>query len=163
NNEGDPSRCTVWIRVRPAQFQWALIGTLVSNKEPELSLENIQASQNGSYSCWAHNTRTLRYQTSEPSDITVLESISGATFTTSPNPPITEGSSVTLTCDASGFNISRDWMKDGQHLSAGVNITFSDDKKTASINHVNKGDAGKYLCKLTNPVSSAKVEYSHRK
>lgn len=57
-------------------------------------------------------------------------------------------------------------MKDGQHLSAGVNITISEGKKTASINPVNKGDAGKYLCKLTNPVSSAEVEYSltvHRK
>ncbi|CAB1333940.1 unnamed protein product, partial [Coregonus sp. 'balchen'] len=57
----------------PAQFQWALNGTLLSNKGPELRLDNIQASQSGSYSCWAHNTRTLRYQTPEPSDITVLE------------------------------------------------------------------------------------------
>ncbi|KAK6326689.1 hypothetical protein J4Q44_G00023340 [Coregonus suidteri] len=56
----------------PAQFQWALNGTLLSNQGPELRLVNIQASQSGSYSCWAHNTRTLRYQTSEPSDITVL-------------------------------------------------------------------------------------------
>ncbi|XP_038849186.1 carcinoembryonic antigen-related cell adhesion molecule 1-like [Salvelinus namaycush] len=150
----------------PAQFQWAMNRTLLSNMGPEFRLENIQANQSGSYSCWAHNTRTLRYQTSEPSDITVLESISDDTFNTSPNPPIIEGSFVTLTCDASGFNVTRDWMKDGQHLSAGVNITISEDKKTASINPVNKGDAGKYLCKLTNPVSSAEVEYSltvHRK
>uniref|UniRef100_A0A4W5M0E7 Ig-like domain-containing protein n=1 Tax=Hucho hucho TaxID=62062 RepID=A0A4W5M0E7_9TELE len=56
----------------PAQFQWALNGTLMSNKGPELRMENIQPNQSGSYSCWVYNTRTLRYQTSEPSNITVL-------------------------------------------------------------------------------------------
>uniref|UniRef100_A0A8C8F4F1 Ig-like domain-containing protein n=1 Tax=Oncorhynchus tshawytscha TaxID=74940 RepID=A0A8C8F4F1_ONCTS len=49
----------------PAQFRWALNGELLSNQGPVLRLENIQASQSGRYSCWAHNTRTLRYQTSE--------------------------------------------------------------------------------------------------
>uniref|UniRef100_A0A4W5M076 Ig-like domain-containing protein n=1 Tax=Hucho hucho TaxID=62062 RepID=A0A4W5M076_9TELE len=49
----------------PAQFQWAMNTTLLSNMGPKLRLENIQASQSGSYSCWAHNTRTLRWATSE--------------------------------------------------------------------------------------------------
>uniref|UniRef100_A0A4W5M0F7 Ig-like domain-containing protein n=1 Tax=Hucho hucho TaxID=62062 RepID=A0A4W5M0F7_9TELE len=90
----------------------------------------------------------------------VHEPISGATITPTPNPPIIKGRNVTLTCDASGSIITRDWMKDGQHLSAGVNITISKDKKTLFISPVNKGDAGKYLCKLINPVSSAEAEYS---
>ncbi|KAM9513145.1 cell adhesion molecule CEACAM1-like isoform 2-T2 [Salvelinus alpinus] len=143
-----------------AEFQWALNGTLLSNKGPELRLDNIQHNQSGSYSCWAYNTRTLRYQTSGLSDITVLEPISGATITTTPNTPIIMGRYVTLTCDASGSIITKDWMKDGQHLSAGGNITISEDKKTLFISSVNKGDAGKYLCKLNNPVSSAEAEYS---
>ncbi|CAB1333931.1 unnamed protein product [Coregonus sp. 'balchen'] len=58
-----------------AQFQWALNRTLLSNIGPELWLENIHGNQSGSYSCWAHNTRTLRYQISEFSDITVLGKI----------------------------------------------------------------------------------------
>ncbi|XP_045064268.1 carcinoembryonic antigen-related cell adhesion molecule 5-like [Coregonus clupeaformis] len=143
----------------PAQFQWALNGTLLSNKGPELRLENIQASQSGSYSCWAHNTRTLRYQTPEPSDITVLEPISGATITTSPNPPIIEGNSVTLTCDASGSIISREWMKDGQLLSAGGNMIISEDKRVLSINPVKRTDSGEYLCRVSNPISTADAKH----
>ncbi|XP_045064328.1 carcinoembryonic antigen-related cell adhesion molecule 5 isoform X2 [Coregonus clupeaformis] len=143
----------------PAQFQWALNGTLLSNQGPELRLENIQASQSGSYSCWAHNTRTLRYQTSEPYDITVLDLISGAIITTSPNPPIIEGNSVTLTCDASGSIISREWMKDGQLLSAGGNMIISEDKRVLSINPVKRTDSGEYLCRVSNPISTADAKH----
>ncbi|XP_045064563.1 carcinoembryonic antigen-related cell adhesion molecule 2-like isoform X2 [Coregonus clupeaformis] len=143
----------------PAQFQWALNGTLLSNIGPELRLENIQAKQSGSYSCWAHNTRTLRYQTSEPSAITVLEPISGAIITTSPNPPIIEGNSVTLTCDASGSITTREWMKDGQLLSAGGNMIISEDKRVLSINPVKRTDSGEYLCRVSNPISTADAKH----
>ncbi|KAK6291207.1 hypothetical protein J4Q44_G00383960 [Coregonus suidteri] len=122
---------------------------------PELRLENIQANQSGSYSCCAHNTRTLRYQTSEPSDITVLEPISVATITTYPNPPIIEGSSVTSTCDASGSITTREWMKDGQLLSAGGNVIISEDNRVLSINPVKRTDSGQYLCRVSNPISTA--------
>ncbi|XP_045064270.1 carcinoembryonic antigen-related cell adhesion molecule 5-like [Coregonus clupeaformis] len=129
----------------PAQFQWALNGTLLYNRGPELSLEHIQASQSGSYSCWAHNTRTLRYQISEPSDITVLERISNVNIPNPTNLPIIEGNYVTLTCDASGSISTREWMKAGQPLSLSDNILFSEDNKTASINPVKRTDSGIYM------------------
>uniref|UniRef100_A0A8C7RV68 Ig-like domain-containing protein n=1 Tax=Oncorhynchus mykiss TaxID=8022 RepID=A0A8C7RV68_ONCMY len=138
----------------PAQFQWALNGELLSNQGPVLKLENIQASQSGRYSCWAHNTRTLRYQTSEPSDITV------AKLTISPNPPIIEGGSVTLTCDASGSISNRDWMKDGQPLSPSERIIFSEDNKTVSISPLNLTDSGIFLCHLANLVSNVNASYN---
>ncbi|XP_021479415.2 carcinoembryonic antigen-related cell adhesion molecule 1 isoform X2 [Oncorhynchus mykiss] len=144
----------------PAQFQWALNGELLSNQGPVLKLENIQASQSGRYSCWAHNTRTLRYQTSEPSDITVLERISSAKLTISPNPPIIEGGSVTLTCDASGSISNRDWMKDGQPLSPSERIIFSEDNKTVSISPLNLTDSGIFLCHLANLVSNVNASYN---
>ncbi|XP_038850731.1 carcinoembryonic antigen-related cell adhesion molecule 5-like isoform X1 [Salvelinus namaycush] len=142
-----------------AQFQWLLNGTLLSNNRPELRLENIQANQSGSYSCWAHNTRTLRYQTSEPSDITVLEPISGANITTTPNSSIIEGGSVNLTCDASGAVITREWMKDGNPLSAGGNIIISEDKSMLSINPVKRTDTGEYGCRVSNPISTANAKH----
>ncbi|KAJ8005225.1 hypothetical protein DPEC_G00144420 [Dallia pectoralis] len=144
----------------PAQFQWALNGTMLSNKGPELSLKNIQASQSGSYICWAHNAITLRYKTSEPANITVIQTIINAEIKISPNTPTIEGSSITLTCDAFGSNITREWKKDDLYLLAVGNISISDDKKTVSIKHVKKSDEGKYLCNLVNPVSSAAVEYT---
>ncbi|XP_029535038.2 carcinoembryonic antigen-related cell adhesion molecule 1-like isoform X4 [Oncorhynchus nerka] len=144
----------------PAQFQWALNGELLSNQGPVLRLENIQASQSGRYSCWAHNTRTLRYQTSEPSDITVLERISSAKLTISPNPPIIEGGSVTLTCDASGSISKRDWMKDGQPLSPSERMIFSEDNKTVSISPLNLTDSGIFLCHLANLLSNENASYN---
>ncbi|CAB1333944.1 unnamed protein product, partial [Coregonus sp. 'balchen'] len=69
-----------------------------------------------------------------------------------PNPPIIEWGSVTLTCDAAGFNITREWMNDGQPLSSGDNIILSEDKRVLSIKK--RTDSGEYLCRVSNPVSS---------
>ncbi|CAB1333917.1 unnamed protein product, partial [Coregonus sp. 'balchen'] len=70
--------------------------------------------------------------------------VSGATITFTPNLLIIEGGSVTLTCDAAGFNITREWMKDGQPLSSGDNIILSEDKRVLSIKK--RTDSGEYLC-----------------
>ncbi|XP_036797604.1 carcinoembryonic antigen-related cell adhesion molecule 5 isoform X3 [Oncorhynchus mykiss] len=118
----------------PAQFQWALNGELLSNQGPVLKLENIQASQS--------------------------ERISSAKLTISPNPPIIEGGSVTLTCDASGSISNRDWMKDGQPLSPSERIIFSEDNKTVSISPLNLTDSGIFLCHLANLVSNVNASYN---
>ncbi|XP_045064324.1 carcinoembryonic antigen-related cell adhesion molecule 1-like isoform X2 [Coregonus clupeaformis] len=86
--------------------------------------------------------------------LNVYEPISGATITTSPNPPIIEGNSVTLTCDASGSIISREWMMVGQPLYSGDNIIFSENNRVLFINSANRTDSGEYLCGVSNPVSS---------
>uniref|UniRef100_A0A8D0CHL8 Ig-like domain-containing protein n=1 Tax=Scleropages formosus TaxID=113540 RepID=A0A8D0CHL8_SCLFO len=44
-----------------AQFQWHFNGAKLDKVGKELKLENIQQNQSGNYSCWAHNTVTLRY------------------------------------------------------------------------------------------------------
>ncbi|XP_055359199.1 carcinoembryonic antigen-related cell adhesion molecule 6-like [Betta splendens] len=57
-----------------AQFTWFLNRTQLPDTGPELRLTNIQTSQSGDYSCQAFNTKTLRYQTSQPLALTVLVS-----------------------------------------------------------------------------------------
>ncbi|KAL7886544.1 hypothetical protein AOLI_G00042650 [Acnodon oligacanthus] len=136
-----------------AEFQWAVNGTMLSAEGPEFNLTNIQTNQSGSYTCTAHNTKTLRYSTSEPIHITVMEKVSGATIT-GPTDLVIEGNSADLSCDASGTNVTTEWMKDNQKLSPSNNITFSADNRSVSISPVSRTDGGEYRCTLSNPVSS---------
>ncbi|CAB1333939.1 unnamed protein product [Coregonus sp. 'balchen'] len=85
------------------------------------------------------------------------ETVSGATITITPNLLIIKGGgggSVTLTCDAADFNITREWMKDCQPLSSGDNIIFSENNRVLSINPVKRTYNGEYLCRVSNPVIS---------
>ncbi|KAK6326691.1 hypothetical protein J4Q44_G00023360 [Coregonus suidteri] len=121
-----------------AQFQWALNRTLLSNIGPELWLENIHANQSGSYSCWAHNTRTLRYQISEFSDITVLGLCAGQSVL--PPGPLTGAIggrvkfTTTLSPPAKPF-VSVSWTFNRVNIitSTTVNITNADHKDRISL------------------------------
>lgn len=56
----------------PAAFQWSLSGVLLPETGAEVRLINIQRNQSGSYVCQAFNYKTLQYQTSRPSVISIL-------------------------------------------------------------------------------------------
>ncbi|XP_053350012.1 carcinoembryonic antigen-related cell adhesion molecule 5-like [Clarias gariepinus] len=56
-----------------AEFQWAVNGTELGEMGQELRLSNIQSNYTGNYNCMAHNKQSLRYSTSEPIGITVLD------------------------------------------------------------------------------------------
>ncbi|XP_078143205.1 cell adhesion molecule CEACAM2-like [Centroberyx gerrardi] len=142
---------------RPAAlFHWALNEDLLSDTGPELRLNNIQMRQSGNYSCQAHNSKTLRYQTSQPSLVTVLERISGASITGSTNRPV-EGNSVNLTCDAAGSVPTREWRKDGSPLNN--DITLHDEGRLLSFSALKRTDSGEYSCKVSNPISSEEAKY----
>uniref|UniRef100_A0A3P9AXP2 Ig-like domain-containing protein n=1 Tax=Maylandia zebra TaxID=106582 RepID=A0A3P9AXP2_9CICH len=63
--------CSVGSRP-PAHFKWFLNGDQLPDTGSELRLMDVQMSQSGNYICQAFNSRTLRYETSPPSAITVL-------------------------------------------------------------------------------------------
>uniref|UniRef100_A0A667ZWG2 Ig-like domain-containing protein n=1 Tax=Myripristis murdjan TaxID=586833 RepID=A0A667ZWG2_9TELE len=137
----------------PAQFQWALNGAPLSDTGPELRLNNIQMKQSGNYSCQAHNTKTLRYQTSQPS-----QRVSAASITEPPVTPV-EGKPVNLTCDAAGSVLTREWRKDGSPVSPGSNIILHDNNRVLSFSPLKRTDSGEYSCTASNPVSSAEAKY----
>ncbi|KAM4568075.1 cell adhesion molecule CEACAM6-like [Fundulus diaphanus] len=56
-----------------AEFTWSLNGNPLPDTGPELNLKNIQISQSGNYSCQAFNNKTQKYQTSQPSAVSVLD------------------------------------------------------------------------------------------
>ncbi|XP_063055891.1 carcinoembryonic antigen-related cell adhesion molecule 5-like [Engraulis encrasicolus] len=141
-----------------AQFQWALNGTLLGREGPELRLENVQPSQSGKYTCWAHNRKTQRYTLSYPTSITVLENISDATITITGDKVIAGKSSVSLTCEVKGSITTRKWMKNGGTLSPEPDrVTISEDNRTVSISPVQIEDTGQYKCKVSNSFGSIEV------
>ncbi|KAF1388149.1 hypothetical protein PFLUV_G00087220 [Perca fluviatilis] len=122
-------------------------------------LMNIQMSQSGNYSCQAFNNKTLRYETSQPAAVSVLERISGAFVTPTTNLTI-EGISVNLTCDAAGSVFTRKWMKDGSDLTLAGNMNLYDKNKVLSFNSLKTTDSGEYSCNTSNPLSNDEAKYS---
>uniref|UniRef100_A0A3B3WCQ5 Ig-like domain-containing protein n=1 Tax=Poecilia mexicana TaxID=48701 RepID=A0A3B3WCQ5_9TELE len=73
SDEGADIRLICSVESRPsAEYQWFLDGVVLPGTGPELRLVNIHSSQSGNYSCQAFNSKTLRYQTSQPSTVSVL-------------------------------------------------------------------------------------------
>ncbi|XP_068568956.1 carcinoembryonic antigen-related cell adhesion molecule 5-like [Cebidichthys violaceus] len=142
-----------------ALFQWFLNGDLLSETGPELSLMNIQMSQSGNYSCQAFNNKTLRNEMSQPSVVSVLERISGAFIRSKTNPSI-EGNSFNLSCDAAGSVFTRDWMKDGLHLTPDDTMALYDNNRVLSFNSLSKKDTGDYFCNVSNPLSHDDATYT---
>uniref|UniRef100_A0A3B3CA49 Ig-like domain-containing protein n=1 Tax=Oryzias melastigma TaxID=30732 RepID=A0A3B3CA49_ORYME len=133
-----------------AQFTWFVNGTKLPDSGPELTLRNIQFSQRGDYSCQAFNSRTLTNETSPSVSISVLPSTE----------QIIEGSSVTLTCEASGSSPSRTWKKDGSDLNLSENVTLSEDNTVLTFKAVKKENSGEYVCLVRNPVSSSEAKFT---
>ncbi|XP_030605165.1 carcinoembryonic antigen-related cell adhesion molecule 8-like [Archocentrus centrarchus] len=58
---------------RPSvRYHWLVNGSLIFTDAIGISLINALTSQSGNYSCQAFNSKTLRYQTSQPSAIIIL-------------------------------------------------------------------------------------------
>nr|XP_033958136.1 carcinoembryonic antigen-related cell adhesion molecule 5-like [Pseudochaenichthys georgianus] len=142
-----------------AVFKWFLNGSQLSDTGSELSLMNVQISQSGNYSCQAFNNKTLRYETSQASVVSVLEKVSGASVTSPSNRPI-EGNSFRLICDAAGSVFTREWRKGGLDLTLTVNMTLTTNKRELSFSSLSKDHTGGYSCIISNPLSSEEAKYS---
>ncbi|XP_033979826.1 carcinoembryonic antigen-related cell adhesion molecule 5-like isoform X1 [Trematomus bernacchii] len=141
-----------------AVFKWFLNGAQLSDTGSDLSLMNVQISQSGNYSCQAFNDKTLRYEMSQPSVVSVLEKVSGASVTSTSNLPI-EGKSFRLICDAAGSVFTRKWRKGVLDLTLTVNMTLTNNNRELSFSSLNKDDTGDYSCNISNPLSSEEAKY----
>ncbi|XP_071062065.1 cell adhesion molecule CEACAM5-like isoform X1 [Pseudochaenichthys georgianus] len=146
------------VSIPSAHYTWFLNGGLLS-KGSQFNLTNSQENQSGSYSCQAFNDKTLRYETSHPASISVLEKVSGASVTSPSNRPI-EGNSFRLICDAAGSVFTREWRKGGLDLTLTVNMTLTTNKRELSFSSLSKDHTGGYSCIISNPLSSEEAKYS---
>nr|XP_046254292.1 hemicentin-1-like isoform X8 [Scatophagus argus] len=145
---------------RPAaMFYWFLNGDQLTDAGAELRLTNIQMSQSGNYSCQAFNQKTLRYETSLLSVVSVLERISGVSLTSTTNLPI-EKKSVNLTCEAAGTVFNRRWKKDGSDLILADNMMLYDENRGLFIDPLQRTDSGTYSCNVSNPVSAEEATFT---
>ncbi|XP_076008741.1 cell adhesion molecule CEACAM5-like [Genypterus blacodes] len=136
-----------------ASFKWFVNDTLHSDgTDPELRLNNIQMGQTGNYSCQAHNSKTMRYQTSSPALVSVLVPVSNVVLTPS-STDLLEFSSVTLSCSSSGSSLSFRWMNDSSVVTASDRVQITDGGSTLTITNVTRHDTGPFSCKVSNPVS----------
>ncbi|KAK7886852.1 hypothetical protein WMY93_026473 [Mugilogobius chulae] len=145
---------------RPAaQFKWLLNGELLSFTGAQFELKNIQMNQSGNYSCQAFNSKTLRSTTSQPASISVLKRITNIYVESSSNEPI-EGTSLNLTCDASGSIFNRKWLINEQDLKPSENVVFHEQKRVLSFKVLNRKDSGSYVCEINNPINNQTAVYS---
>ncbi|XP_061108157.1 carcinoembryonic antigen-related cell adhesion molecule 1 [Conger conger] len=135
-----------------AAYLWAFEGTLLEPRGPELRLSDAQQNQSGNYTCWAHNSVTLRFS-STSTQIKILDPITDVNISITALPPI-QNELFTLRCEVTGPVDSIQWLRDGRPLSADNRTVFSADNSSLTFTPVLRSDDGSYQCEAYNAVSN---------
>uniref|UniRef100_A0A665WDM6 Ig-like domain-containing protein n=1 Tax=Echeneis naucrates TaxID=173247 RepID=A0A665WDM6_ECHNA len=125
---------------RPAAlFYWFLNGDLLTDTGPELRLMNLQMSQSGNYSCQAFNNKTLIYEMSPPSVVSVLGKLA---------------TKFRLSCSvSSGSSVSFLWLNRSSEVTASDRVQLTDGGSSLTISSVTRYDKGPFRCNVSNGIS----------
>lgn len=117
-------------------------------------------SQVGEYTCKAKNSKTQREVPSAAVSFAVIDAMSSAMISGPSGILIAGNSSADLSCQAVGGTVKTvTWLKDGKPLTAGGRLAFHSNMTGVTISPLQKEDNGVYMCRLTNPVSTAEASY----
>ncbi|CAM9269272.1 unnamed protein product, partial [Lampetra planeri] len=138
-----------------ALFQWFHDGVLMSATGPELKLLNVHMHQRGNYTCQAFNNKTLKYQTSQPADISVRTSpVSNVTVSSNTSELLEFSSSVRLSCSSSGSSPSFRWLNRSSEVTASDRVQITDGGATLTLVTVTRYDPGPFRCNVSNSISA---------
>ncbi|XP_068425844.1 carcinoembryonic antigen-related cell adhesion molecule 20-like [Clinocottus analis] len=123
-----------------------------------LVLRNLVLEDSGEYTVTIAQDGELQIEGKTTLNVYVL--ITGANIRSPAAILIEDKSSANLSCEASGFISTREWMKDGRPLHQSDRVTFSVDNKTVSLQPVHSSSHGNYQCRVSNPVSTMTAAYN---
>uniref|UniRef100_A0A8C6SJT3 Ig-like domain-containing protein n=1 Tax=Neogobius melanostomus TaxID=47308 RepID=A0A8C6SJT3_9GOBI len=118
-----------------------------------LQLRNVTMSDAGEYNVTITMDTDLILIMYSPTEM-----ISDALVSSSTQLP-EEGTSLNVTCDASGSVSTREWMKNGSPLNSSENIIFYHQNQVLCFRSLSRKDSGRYSCNISNPVSSQEDTY----
>lgn len=124
----------------------------VSLTRTQLSITSAQLEDAGSYTVEVSPSASTNLATNSRSvQLRVFEGVSGVSLAV---PPVAvEGRNISLSCTwATGTDVEVAWNYQGAALTAGGRISIT--VGSLVIDPGNRGDAGEYLCTVSNPVSA---------
>ncbi|XP_021561766.1 carcinoembryonic antigen-related cell adhesion molecule 6-like [Carlito syrichta] len=137
----------------PARYFWFFNGSLLQSTQ-NLVIPSIAVSDNGSYTCLAHNSVTDQNSTTDKMIIVSAE-LPKPYITSNNSKPVENKDSVALTCEPEILSIAYTWWINGQNASVSSRLVLSKDNRTLTILSVTRNDKGRYECETRSqdPVS----------
>ncbi|XP_077432859.1 cell adhesion molecule CEACAM5-like [Vanacampus margaritifer] len=136
----------------PALFQWFLNGDSLSHSGPELNLVNVQENQSGNYSCRASNSKTAKYQTTQPSAIFIQSPVSNVTLYSNLS-VMFEFSSAAMSCSSAGSALSFLWLNGSLEVTSSPRVHLTDGGSALTVVNATRYDQGPFSCNVSNGLS----------
>ncbi|XP_072893230.1 cell adhesion molecule CEACAM5-like [Hemitrygon akajei] len=148
---GSSLRLTCFTESRPdAELNWQLNGAHLHNGQ-EVILDSISVSNAGKYTCEASNSVTKRNNASA-TQINVFERVSNVIVTSNATRLIEYSDTVTLTCSATGTDVSYLWLEKNSKIIPGGRIVLNEDNSTLTVSGVLRTD-GRFTCRASNVIN----------
>ncbi|XP_069803575.1 neural cell adhesion molecule 1-like isoform X2 [Dendropsophus ebraccatus] len=145
--EGVPRPQVTWYRYGKPIFP--LPGHLFASADGLLTIQNIQLSDAGMYSCTAYiqDREEMAYK-----NVSVIVNAAPIVHFNTANPNITSRSNTSLICFVSGYPDPQiTWKKGDQEVPLdGQKYVLSADRLELSITQLEKSDEGEYTCHAAN-------------